>query len=343
MPVNVISAADLLRDLVQQALGEDRKAADHIPTSLALRWLSDSYREIVRRVQFLQGLFIADLTAGALSQPGPTDILDRLTIGEGALRVKDAQGIWRPLNLRDWKFSRDHYLNLGSPLTGEPIDWTFDEVNPGNISVMPPAPVTIASGLILDYVKDPGPLSRIYDDPLATCSVVNGSDIVTFGVSVTGRVLEGDVFGVKTDLDALPDIWYRVASVAADGLTITLSDVWADITQPAALFTLSQVSPCEWTRPGLCLYAPVQYALWKYWTREDQARAMNYQIAFWGGSVPQKKGPAMAVDGELQRIAKACGDRPGLDMLGKNITTAYAGNRARMSCFGGNRSPYRAR
>jgi hypothetical protein len=331
MPVTVIPMAELLRDMVQQALGEDRKASDHIPVSLALRWFSDAYRELVRRVQFLTATYTTDLTT-SVTQAAPADILDRLTLGEQALRVLSTAGRWHPLTLRDWDYYRrvsSHLTTLNTAHPGDPVLWTWDETTPGQILVLPPSPAAVTQGFSLDYIQDPGPLTRLYDDDTALCAVVFGSATVTFAASVAGLVQAGDVFGVKADLQQLPDAWYKVLSVAGDGLTITLSEPWAASSNATALFTLSQVSPCEWKRPGLCTFAPVAYALFKYWEREDQARSINYRIAFYGGTVPQKKGLPLQVPGECQRVAQACSDRPGLKAQTTNTIQAYAGVRSR--------------
>ena len=330
MPVTVIPVAELLRDMVQQALGEDRKASDHIPVSLALRWFSDAYRELVRRVQFLTATYTIDLST-SVTQAGPADLLDRLTVGERALRVKTPQGHWNHLTLRDWEYARKVYQDfVFAPPMGHPEDWTWDERTPGQILVLPPSPAAVAQGFCLDYIQDPGPLTRLYDDDTAACAVVSGSATVTFAASVAGLVQAGDVFGVKADATQLPSAWYKVASVAGNGLTITLSEPWADVSNAAALFTLSQVSLCEYKRPGLCTFAPVAYALFKYWEREDQARSINYRISFYGGMVPQKKGPPLQVPGELQRVAQASSDRPGMKRATTNTYAAYAGVRSRI-------------
>lgn len=339
MPVTVVPVAELLRDLTQQALAEDRKRADHIPVSQALRWFSDGYREIVRRVQFLTSTYTADLQP-SVQQPAPADILDRLIPDANALRIKSATGHWHPLNLRDWTYIREVYpdfTTLTSP--GCSHDWGWDETTPGQLLVLPPPSSDITRGLCFDYIQDPGPLTRLYDDDAATCAVVNGSATVSFGFSIAGLVAAGDVFGVKASSDELPASWYKVASVATDLQHATLSEPWADVSNASALFTLSQVSLCEWTRPGLCLFAPVAYALYHYWLREDQARANDYLVAFYGGTAKPGTKLAYQVDGELTRIAKAAGDRNGVVYQDRNHAASYAGIRSRMSFT--TRAPYR--
>lgn len=343
MPENVITVADLLRDLVQQALGEDRKTADHIPTSLALRWFSDAYREIVRKVQFLTACYIADLPI-VPQVAGPVDILDRLISHDQAMNIESDAKHWRTLILRDWQYVRQTYpdLTFAQRTSYSPVDWTWDETTPGQILILPPNPTAVPGGLSLDYIQDPGSLTRLYDDDTATCTLANGLSTVLFSASVTGLAQKGDYFGSKATADDLPDSWYKIVSIALDGLSLTLAEPWGGASNASALFTLAQASLAEIKRPGLCLYAAVQYALWKYWTREDQTKAMNYQIAFWGGQIPAPKGSAskgqwMAVDGELTRIAKAAGDRPGLTQRGVNTGRAYAGVRARNAPCRGHR------
>ena len=189
MPVTVIPVAEQYQALIQQALGEDRKAADHIPLSMALRWFSDGYRELVRRIQFLTATYTTDLST-SVTQAAPADILDRLTQGALAMRVKNAQGGWAHLDLRDWDYVRKVYQDfVFTSATGSPQDWTWDERTPGQILVLPPSPAAVTQGFCLDYIQDPGSLTRLYDDDTALCAVVSGSTTVTFASSVAGRVL----------------------------------------------------------------------------------------------------------------------------------------------------------
>ena len=336
MPVPVITLADLLRDLTQQAVGDARKRADFLPQSLAFRWLSDGYRELVRRVQFLTNTYTANLTT-SVDQAAPADILDRLTFGYEACRVTDSHGHEHPLKLRDWDYVRLGYPNLSFPHPhGFPHDWAWDEANPGQLLILPPSPWAISNGLSLDYIQDPGTLWRLYDDDVAQCAVVNGSPVVNLASAMPYPFQVGDVFGVKWNAQDLPDAWYKITQVNTT-TQITLSEPYAGASNATALFTMSQVSPCEWKRPALCAYSPVVYALFKFWERENQDRSINYRISFYGGTLQQKQGgkaQPVAVDGELARIAKACGDRPGLEEPGKNVVQAYAGNRARCCVYG---------
>jgi len=311
--INVIPAAELIQDVVQRALGEDAKASpSFLPQSLLLRWLSEGYQEIVRRTKILTSEMTANLLTSAV-HPAPTDILDRLVWHDEAMRVKVGED-WHTLRERDWRYVRNIYGDL-TALDGVdvPACWAWDErASDLQILILPPALAAVTNGLKLDYVRDPGALSRLYDPDTATCAVTNGDATVTFAASIEGLVEEDDVFGVKADADSLPTRWYRLDEVT-DTLHVELSEVYAGVTNGTALFTLSQVSPVEWKRPNLVKFAPSEYALARYFQREEgESAAGLYRQAF---------------QLELARIVRAMGERPGLALQRADATKRFPGLR----------------
>jgi hypothetical protein len=285
-------------------------------------------------VQFLTNTYVSNLTNNVV-QAAPADILDRLTQGPQALQIQSLQGHWHPLSLRDWDYARRGYPALPQWLAGTnlpvnhfPRDWTWDETTPGQILILPPSPSAVTGGFSLDYIQDPGTLWRLYDDDMALCAVFNGSPVVNLASAMPYPFVAGDVFGVKWNAQDLPNAWYKIAQVNSSQ-QITLSEPYQDASAAAALFTMSQVSLCEWKRPNLCTNAPVAYALFKYWERENQDRSINYKINFYGGSIPQKGKQPLQIDGEIARVSKACADRSGLVPLERNVVQSYAGMRSR--------------
>ena len=311
--MNVVTVADLIRDVVQRVLNEDAKAdANFLPSNLLLRWIGDAYQELARRTHCLTAQHTGNLLAQA-SHTAPSGILDRMIWHKDALRVKVGAD-WYPLKERDWAYVRGLYSDLDDLDGAEvPDSWAWDErsATPA-ILILPPPLTAVASGFILDYVLDPGPITRLYDDDTATASVTNGSATVTFAASIEGLLEVGDTFGVKSSATALPTRWYKVATVT-DTLHVELSETYAGVTNAAALFTLSQVSLIEWKRPGLVNYAPSEYVLARYWqSRSEGDQWLRYRQAF---------------DLEVARINKAISLRPGLAMQGANAYNQFPAHR----------------
>lgn len=304
--MNAVTVAEIIRDVVQRALGDDAKSApSFLPSSLLLRWIAESYRLINARTKILHAEFTGTLEAVA---DGPTDIQDRLVTSAGALRIKPS-GAWVSMKERTWDYVRQLWPDLDGADTAEvPDSWAWDDRASGKLLILPPPQASVANGLKLDYVQDPGALERLYDPDTATCSITTGSATVTFGASIAGRVLAGDAFGVKADAESLPSSWIKVLSVD-NATTITLASVYEGVTDAAALFTLSQVSPIEYRRPGLVRFAPSEYVLAKYTEREEGPQAA---AGYYG-----------AFEAEIRRIAIEAGNRPGIVHQGLNARIAY--------------------
>ena len=307
--VNVVTAADLVRDIVQRVLNEDAKAnADFLPPTLLLRWIADAYVEITRRTKLLTATHKTDLLPQG-SQPAPDDILDRMVWHDRALRVMDNSGNWTALKERDWTYISKFYPLFDYSPSGNPVDWCWFEGKSTPTILIVPTPSGITAGLFnLDYIQDPGPINRLYDDDTATAGVVQGDATVTFASSISGLLLAGDVFGVKADKSSLPTKWYKIASVS-NSLHVELTEVYAEVTDGTALFTTSQVSPLEWARPNLVRYAPSEYVLMKYW----QGRAADDTWSKY----------AQAFEGEIQRILMQMNYRPGLKLQGTDARKNY--------------------
>jgi hypothetical protein len=292
MSVSVISLALLRRDFAQRALGDDVKFAAFVPDSLLWRWLTDAYRELVKAIPELGAAVAAiDTIAGQLQYDQPADILDRLTFRERHALIKDTTGSTRRVRQIDWDQVRENYGDLANVEgTRGTSHWAFDERENGKLLLLWPPATSISGGFILDYVRDPGTLSRLYDDDDATCAVTSGDATVTFAASISGRVAVGDVFGVKAAADELPADWYRIAELT-DPTTIELTEVYGGVTGSAELFTLSQVPSLEYKRPGLAQYGAVEFALWKYWQREESAGAETFRGA-WLSQIARIRGEA---------------------------------------------------
>ena len=285
--MSLLPAISLIRRFIGLATSEtDAKTHPLIIQSTALQWLSEGYREIVRRAavrsaRVHQAEFIGDLAVAA-TQTGPSDCLDHLVIGDKSLMLAGSGGQvsgWP--NLRSWNYMRDRHGAFSATAGPAAIqrDWCFDQRTAGALVIQPAPSEAVTDGLILDYVKDPGDLSLIYDDDTATVSVTNGSTTWTFASSMTGLIDTNCVIGVKASASELPTRWYRVASVS--GLTVETTEAYAGTTSASALFTASEVSAVELLHPGLCAYAPVFYALFQYFTMQEGGEAaVGHMAAF---------------------------------------------------------------
>lgn len=313
--MHVVTLADLIRRTISRALAESNKTApSFLATSELMVWLSQGYREIVRRTHLYTKTMAANLAAGAF-QAAPTDQLDRLVWHQNALRVRSGAGVIpSPLRERTYEYLESVFPALDATNAGTPSDWGWDESSgTKRLILLPPPSVGVTDGLRLDYVADPGDFDRLYDPDALTAAVVNASATVTLGTSITGLVQVDDAFGVKASAEELPSRWYRVSSIAAPTAPV-MTEVYAGATNAAALFTFSQVSPLEWLRPGLIEYAPVEFALAEYHQREEGEQAAEpYRQNF---------------ENEIQRIVREMGQRPGV-VYQKRQSLDFAGMRSR--------------
>ena len=300
-----ICLAQLRRNCITRIQGEFTKTGVDIGPDMLDPWLSEAYVEIARL-----GLYVKTdtqaLVADQVRYARPSDILDLLISGDGAARVKSSAGRISNVPQRTWGYMVDRYGDFAN-LDGlhGPGGWCWAQDDPEQIVLFPPPLSSVASGLVLDYVAHPGELSRVYDSDSATCSVTNGSAVVTFASSISGLIEADDTWGIKADADSLPTRWYRVSSI--DSTTqITLSSTYAGATDAAALFTASQASVLEWKRPGLIQYAPVEYALARVAQMEQGEQAAEPYRQIWAAA--------------LARISIEGRRRPGLQ-LGPQIAT----------------------
>ena len=288
----VMPVAILVRELVARATMQDAKSNPFLTDSVSMRWLGEGYREIVRQCaqagyRVYNKTMNADLQAQAL-QDGPSDCLGRLTIGSGALMIRrEVGGHAFPAVQRSWGYMRQTWGDFTGSEVGtagrshHPIayDWCFDE-NSSGIVIQPTPRVAVAGGIVLDYVGNPGALWRNYDPDAATVAVVNGSATWTFVDDITGLIQAGDAVGVKGDAASLPSRWYLIAS-ADSANQVTTTEAYEGVDNATALFTASQVSPVEAQWPGLCEFAPVAGALFKFWqTQAGEAGAQGFRQEF---------------------------------------------------------------
>lgn len=319
MPINVVTAADLLRELIVRATSEEAKQHPLLTSSLGLRWLADGYREIVRRTKLLMSQYTGDLAA-SVSQTAPTDILDRLT-PDNALSVLDTSGkACRPIE-RTWEDLRGDYRNfVFDPGVAGPVAWGWDErADEPAILLCPPPPTAVSGGLLLDYIKDPGPLARI-NDTNGTVRVTNGSAVVDNIVAATDASLPNspiaarDAFGQKASLDELPTEWYRILSIDGSGSFFTLSEAWQGATSATSLCTIAQVSPVEYKRPGLVRYAAVEWALARWWETQEggENAAVEAQALF---------------EFQIKRIMNTIGNRSGIKLQSDSAYARHPGIR----------------
>lgn len=283
MSISATNLALLRQRTIARLQGEWAKSSDTFTPDQIDPFLSDAYREIQREAMLWKKVHSVSLTAGptVTSYARPTDMLDRLTPSMHAARFIDADGNTAHVDERTWSYMREKYGELDNPHQRYgPADWSWDEADPEKFVVM--YPPLQAGTFKLDYIVDPGDLSRVYDPDTAdaTVEVTNGSAAITFSGNITGLVAAGDAFGVKSGDDALPTIWYRIASI--DSATeATLTENYAEATNAAAPFTCAEVSRLEYIRPALIRFAPVDYALAKLIAIEEGEDAAAGPMTAW--------------------------------------------------------------
>lgn len=308
-----ITLANLRRQVISRVQAEHVKASDLFPADLLDVWLTEAYIELQRDLRLVTATYTQDLTKDTVRFTAPSDILDHMVLPQWGVRVKSPDGCFGYLNERLWLHMTELYGDFSNPnsIYG-PVDWCWDGNDQTRIVVFPPANTTVTSGLMMDYVVDPGELTGGYDPDTATCSVANGSTTVTFASSISGRVVAGDAFGVKAAADELPSRFYLIASV--DSTTqITLDTAYTGTTDSAALFTLSPCSIIERKRPGLVRYAPVEYAMYRARQLHDGDEAAMATLSIWNN--------------EKQRIREQSNYRPGLAFKGVDAYSRHPGLR----------------
>jgi hypothetical protein len=290
-----IPLAILQRHLISRTRGMFTKSTDFLTTEQIDELISEAYVEIVRQTQCLTS---SDSQTTSTSNPryaAPADILDQL-VTRLAVKIRDNEFAYP--DRRTWDFMRELYGDFSIPAGAQgPRDWSFAGDNQEQLIVMYPPESAVADGLIVDYVQNPGELTGVYDQSAITVAFTNGSPAITFSASIAGNVLADMAIGRKSAAAALPTKFYRLLSI--DGATTaTLTENFAEVTDAAALFVASPVSPLEYKRPGLVRYAPIEYARARIIELDEGSEAAMSAFE--------------AFERELARIKRQSGAAPGL-------------------------------
>lgn len=228
--------------------------------------ISDAYLAIQREVRLYWKRFDQNAVAGTVPYTLPGDILDLALHPLRPLRIDTGSGTGADRFVypspRDWSYMLDEYGDFAGPWSAGalPADFAIEEgfvqadgIDVGRFLVCPPPPTDVTDGVSLHYLAHTGKLTTVIldSDESLTALVTSNSKTVTLSGTPTPTMVAGMAFGVRAVADAtcLPTKWYRVQSVA--GAVLTLSSVYAEATNGAAKFCVSDCSPIEWIAPGL--------------------------------------------------------------------------------------------
>lgn len=294
--MNFIPLALLQRMVISRFRAEFAKESDLLSSEHINELISNAYVELVRDSWLLTASVTRATTATAFAFSMPDDVLDQLIT---RIRVRDSSGhfVSPGPERRSWDFMRDHYGDFSNPsgLVGA-ADWAVNADNQEQLIVQNTPGIVHATGLAIDYVQNPGDLGDVYDQEAVTVAVTNGSTLVTFASTIAGLVLADMAFGVKAAADQLPRRWYRIASIGST-VTATLSEVYAGVTQGAATFVASPVSPLEYKRRGLVRYAPVEYAMMMLADVEEGTKAAEPYGKLWAAQLARIRSESYAAPG----------------------------------------------
>jgi hypothetical protein len=110
----------------------------------------------------------------------------------------------------------------------------------------------------------------MYNQTTITAAAVAGSATGTLSATPGVNIAVGDEFGVRRTVQSdgqtvsgeSPSVWYTVSGVdtVSETKTLTLSEAFAETSNPTATFITAQVSDLEAFRPGRLRLALAEYA-----------------------------------------------------------------------------------
>jgi len=287
--LNIITLADLERMSIAQIRRVFKKTDESVDRDLLRPLISEAYVELQTESQIYQKLHTADTVQNRNYYDLPTDLLDEL-IEEESVMVKTGASTWRrfpDLQKLEWPDFTALFGDFSNPNNSNDLSyWSIGHHNFNTdanaafrqMILMGPPGTAYTGGLRFHYTPHPGTLLNVYDQTTIKATFTQNDKTVTFDASMSGNVAADQAIGLNADTDSLPTKWYRIASVT-DTTNIELDTNFAESGGSAKNFVVSDVSPLENYRPGLIMYAPVDYVIWKYAEMEEETdtatRAMN--------------------------------------------------------------------
>lgn len=265
-----VTLADLRRHSIARIRGVFEKTSADLPNVLLDSFITEAYVQIQRACRVWTKKYEATTTDGQLWVPVPTDLLGQLIV-ENSMLIKSGTATYQRPTWREPQTLIEMYGELDD-VTGDGVaDWgfgmeNFDTTNASyrQFVLMPPPVTGYATGLRCHYFPHPGILNAVYDQNTVTATFTISDATVTFSSAIASQLVVDRMIGLKADTDdsTLPTKWYRIKSVT-DSTHVELDRVYEETTASGAYFTISQISYLDLYVPGVILYAPTDFVLWK--------------------------------------------------------------------------------
>lgn len=285
MTVAVRTHAETRRSAILELRRVFRKSLESVPQAELDYHIGEAYRAINRDLSLYFREHSQNTDASASDYPLPPDIIDRMLVGDRALRVEYQTGSFCHPIESEWNDFRTRYGDGSLVTPGAPQHWTHVPESGHKIRMYPKVPASVSGGLVMTYIADPGIAARVFDQETITAAVTNASSGVIFSAAIAaGTFQAGDFFGVRDAAADLPTVWYEIREVT-DTTNIVLgraadaaAQTYDEATRAASLFTISSANPVEKAAPGLLDIIPAHYAAARIAEREGNGALSELQM-----------------------------------------------------------------